>query len=107
MRVKNKLACIRSANVVSALLHLSRSSLPYRTPLIAQFASRRSLGVSRCTITPTKPSHLGSAFLTALANADCKRSRETAVVRRFLRMPSQMGPAWDMIKFNNLLWRGI
>jgi hypothetical protein len=69
--------CIRSTIVVSALLHLFRSAWPYRTPLIAQFASRRSLGVSRCTMTPTKPSHLGSAFLTASVIADCKRSRET------------------------------
>jgi hypothetical protein len=69
--------CIRSTIVVSALLHLSRSALPNRTPLIVQFASRRALGVSRCTITPAKASQSGLAFLTASVIADSKRSRET------------------------------
>jgi hypothetical protein len=69
--------CIRSTIVASATLDVSRSALPNRTPLIAQSASKPAFGVCRCTMTPTKPLHLGSAFLTALAIADCKRSRET------------------------------
>jgi hypothetical protein len=69
--------CMRSTMVASAILDLFRSAWPNRTPLIAQFASKRACGVSRRTITPTKSAQSGSAFLTASAIADCKRSLET------------------------------
>jgi hypothetical protein len=69
--------CIRSTIVASARLDLSRSAFPNLTPLIAQFASKRALGVSRRTITSTKAAQSGSALFTASAIADCKWAFET------------------------------
>jgi hypothetical protein len=91
MRGKNKFSLHPPCQRLAGLIAIS---LPNLTPFTAQFASNRSLGLSLCTMTPSKLSQLGSVFLTASVIADCKRSREnrTAVVRRFpLRKPSQNG----------------
>src|ERR1019366_8118026 len=56
---------MRSTTVVRASSATCLSALPNFTPRIAQFGSRRDFGVLCWTITPTKSSQPGAAFLTA------------------------------------------
>jgi hypothetical protein len=55
--------CMRSTTVARASLAIFLSALPNFTPKIAQLGSRCVFGVSCRTITPTKSSQPGAAFL--------------------------------------------
>jgi len=70
--------CIRWTILFTASPALFRSALPNLIPLIAQFASASELRFVHSTITPTKGSQSGSAFLTAFVIAACISSREIA-----------------------------
>src|SRR5450755_990749 len=76
--------CMRSTTLARASFAIGLSALPNFTPLIAQLGSRRDFGVLCRTITPTKSSQPGAAFLTAskIANSSSGVASET---RRSLR----------------------
>jgi hypothetical protein len=76
--------CMRSTTPARAWFAIGLSALPNFTPLIAQLGSRRDFGVLCRTITPTKSSQPGAAFLTAskIANSSSGVASET---RRSLR----------------------
>src|SRR5450432_2584140 len=76
--------CMRSTTLARASFAIGLSALPNFTPLIAQLGSRCDFGVLCRTITPTKSSQPGAAFLTAskIANSSSGVASET---RRSLR----------------------
>jgi hypothetical protein len=75
---------MRSTTLARASFAIGLSALPNFTPLIAQLGSRCDFGVLCRTITPTKSSQPGAAFLTAskIANSSSGVATET---RRSLR----------------------
>src|SRR5450432_4114542 len=93
--------CMRSTTLARASFAIGLSALPNFTPLIAQLGSRCDFGVLCRTITPTKSSQPGAAFLTAskIANSSSGVASET---RRSLRHRFFRGTAGAWISLGPL-----